>query len=108
MTSIQSIGGSAIFRYDPWSQEAAVPLLTSGGTKLKIPYQIGNGLALGVALANNSAVQMANITELIRDGNGNQLSSRTLSVPPAQSHGVQSDLSGQRNGGRGRGVRLRT
>ena len=35
VTSNQSINGTAIFRYDPWSQEAAVPLLTSGGTKLE-------------------------------------------------------------------------
>ncbi len=78
ITSSQSINGTAIFRYDPWSQEAAVPLLTSGGTKLEIPYQIGNGLSLGVALANTNATQTANITEVIRDQNGNQLSSRTL------------------------------
>jgi hypothetical protein len=80
VTSSQSIGGTAIFRYDPWSQEAAVPLLTSGGTKLEIPWQVGNGLALGVALANPSATQTANITEVIRDQNGNQLSSRTLTL----------------------------
>jgi hypothetical protein len=85
VTSGQSVGGTAIFRYDPWSQEAAVPLLTSGGTSLEIPYQVGNGLALGVALANPSATQTANITEVIRDENGNQLSSRTLTLAP-QNH----------------------
>ncbi len=82
VTSSQSIGGTAIFRYDPWSQEAAVPLLTSGGTKLEIPYQVGNGLALGVALANPSATQTAIITEIIRDQNGNELASRTLTLAP--------------------------
>ena len=45
----------------------------------------GNGLALGVALANPSATQTANITEVIRDNNGNQLSSRTLTLAP-QNH----------------------
>jgi streptogramin lyase len=85
VTSTQSVGGTAIFRYDPWNQEAAVPLLTSGGTKLEIPYQVGNGLSLGVALANPSAAQAANITEVIRDQNGNQLSSRTLTLAP-QNH----------------------
>jgi len=77
VTSSQSIGGAAIFRYDPWSQEAAVPLLTSGSGTLRIPYQVGNGLALGIALANPSAAQTANITEIIRDQNGNQLASST-------------------------------
>jgi len=85
VTSSQSVGGTAIFRYDPWSQEAAVPLLASGGTSLEIPYQAGNGLSLGVALANPSATQTASITEVIRDENGNQLSSRTLTLGP-ESH----------------------
>lgn len=82
VTSPQSVGGTAIFRYDPWSQEAAVPLLTSGGVKLRIPYQTGNGLALGIALANPNATQPANVTEIIRDQNGNQLSGRTFTLAP--------------------------
>ena len=59
-----------------------MPLLTSGGTKLEIPYQVGSGLSLGVALANPSSTQTANITEVIRDENGKQLSSRTLTLAP--------------------------
>jgi hypothetical protein len=85
VTSSQSIGGTAIFRADSSGQEAAVPLLTSGGTSLQIPYQVGNGQTLGVALANPSATQTASITEVIRGQNGNQLSSRTLTLP-AQNH----------------------
>jgi sugar lactone lactonase YvrE len=85
VTSSEAVGGTAIFRYDPWGQEAAVPLLTSGGTALEIPYQVGSGLSLGVALANPSSTQTANITEVIRDENGNQLSSRMLTLAP-QSH----------------------
>jgi hypothetical protein len=85
VTSSQAVGGTAIFRYDPWGQEAAVPLLTNGGMTLEIPYQAGSGLSLGVALANPSSTQTANITEVIRDANGNQLSSRTLTLAP-QSH----------------------
>lgn len=82
VTSSQSVGGTAIFRNDPSGQEAAVPLLTSGGMRLEIPYQVGNGLSLGIALANPSATQTANITEVIRDEDGNQLSSQTLTLPP--------------------------
>jgi hypothetical protein len=78
--SSQSIGGAAIFRLDASGQEAAVPLLTSGGASLEIPHQVGNGLALGVALANPSATQAANITETIRDQNGNQLATRTFAL----------------------------
>ena len=65
-----------------------MPLLTSGAVKLEMPYhpyQVANGLSLGVALANPSATQTANVTEIIRDRNGNQLASRTLTLPP-QTH----------------------
>jgi hypothetical protein len=82
VTSAQTLGGTAVFRYDPLSQEAAVPLLPSGGVHLEIPYQAGNGLTLGIALANPSATQTANITEIIRDQNGNQLSTRTFTLAP--------------------------
>ena len=80
IVSSQSIGGTAIFRLDTAGQEAAVPLLMSGGAKLEIPFELGNGLALGVALANPSTTQDATITETIRDENGNQLSTRTLTL----------------------------
>jgi hypothetical protein len=80
VTSAQPLGGTAVFRYDPWSQEAAVPLLPGGGVHLEIPYQVGNNLTLGIALANPSATQTANITEIIRDQNGNQLSTRTFTL----------------------------
>jgi hypothetical protein len=80
VTSAQTLGGTAVFRYDPWSQEAAVPLLPSSGVHLEIPYQVGNNLTLGIALANPSATQAANITEVIRDQNGNQLSTRTFTL----------------------------
>ncbi len=101
IVSSQSIGGTAIFRLDTVGQEAAVPLLTSGGTKLAIPYEVGNGLALGVALANPSTAQDATITEIIRDENGNQLSSRTIKLT-AHNH-VAFNPPGL-NGLSGRGV----
>ena len=43
---------------------------------------MGNGLALGIALANPSATQTASITEVIRDQSGNQQASRTLTLLP--------------------------
>ncbi len=99
VTSSQSVGGTAIFRYDPWGQEAAVPLLTSGGTSLEIPYQAGGGLSLGVALANPSYTQTANITEVIRDENGNQLSSRTLTLAPLSHTAFNPTLPNNTTGG---------
>lgn len=85
VSSSQSVGGSAIFRFDTIGQEAAVPLLTSGGTQLEIPYEAGTGLALGVALANPNA-QTATITETIRDANGNVISTRQLPTLAALGH----------------------
>jgi hypothetical protein len=99
VTSSQSVGGSAIFRYDPWAQEAAVPLLTAGGTALEVPYQIGDGLALGIALANPSATQTANVTEIIRDQNGNQEASRTLTLPPLSHTAFNPTIPGGVVGG---------
>jgi len=81
VTSSQSVGGTAIFDTIRGARKRPFPLLTSGGTKLEIPYQVGSGLALGVALANPVATQTANITEVIRDQNGNQLASRALTLP---------------------------
>ena len=71
--SSQSIGGTAIFRLEMSGQEAAVPLLTSGGKKLMLPFDSGSGFALGVALANTSLSQDATITYQLRDENGNAI-----------------------------------
>src|ERR1019366_5991506 len=51
VVSSQQIGGTAIFRDVTDVQEAAVPLLTSGGSKVVIPFDSGGQLAIGVALA---------------------------------------------------------
>ena len=53
--------------------------------KLEIPYETGNGLALGVALANPSTTAKATVTEVVRDETGNQLSTRSLKLP-AHNH----------------------
>src|SRR2546422_6871414 len=63
--SAQSIGGTAIFRDQTLRQEAAVPLLSSGGTRLLLPFD--RGLDLGVAMANASPAQDASITRTLRN-----------------------------------------
>ena len=47
VVSSQSIGGTAIFRAGYSGQEAAVPLLISGGARLQIPYQAGEWTGTG-------------------------------------------------------------
>ncbi len=54
MVSSQQIGGTAIFLDTVHNQEAAVPLLTSGGTKLLLPFDLGGAYALGIGLAQES------------------------------------------------------
>jgi len=99
VTSGQAVGGTAIFRYDPWLQEASVPLQAGGGVGLTIPYQLGGGLSLGVALANPSATQTANITETVRDGGGTVVSSRALTLGPLSHVAFNPALPGGSAGG---------
>jgi hypothetical protein len=77
--SAQSIGGTAIFRDQTLRQEAAVPLLSSGGTRLLLPFD--RGLDLGVALANASLTQDAGITRTLRNEQGQMISADSVSAP---------------------------
>src|SRR5207248_10394493 len=74
----QSIAGTAIFRDQTLKQEAAVPLLSSGGTRLVLPFQ--GGLDLGVALANASTSQDLGITRTLRNEQGQLITSDSVSV----------------------------
>jgi IPT/TIG domain len=71
--SNQGVGGTAIFRLESSGQEAAVPLLTRGGATLLLPFSVGAGFALGVALANSSTTQDAALTYTVRDESGQPL-----------------------------------
>ena len=90
--------GQAIFRYDPWSQEAAVPLLTSGGLKLEIPYQVGGDRARG-GLCQSERDADRHITGVIRDQNGNQLASRTLTLGPLSGEASNPTFPSHRHRG---------
>jgi hypothetical protein len=74
--SSQSVSGTAIFRDQTLRQEAAVPLLTSGGTRLVLPFD--KGLDLGVALANSNLTQDAGITRTLRNEQGQMITSDAL------------------------------
>ncbi|HEY2843023.1 MAG TPA: hypothetical protein VGJ09_05205 [Bryobacteraceae bacterium] len=66
----QQIGGTAIFRQTQTNQEAAVPLLSSGSTKLLIPFDVGGAYALGIGLANPSQDTDAQIILTMRTEQG--------------------------------------
>ena len=70
LTSTRQIGGTAIFRQTQTNQEAAVPLLSSGSTKLLIPFDVGGVMALGIGLANPNPSNDAQITLTMRTEQG--------------------------------------
>jgi hypothetical protein len=70
VVSPQQIGGTAIFRVTDQNQEAAVPLLASGGSKVLVPFDTGAGFAIGIALVNPSQTTTAQITVTMRDQQG--------------------------------------
>jgi len=70
LTSTRQIGGTAIFRQTQTNQEAAVPLLSSGSTRLLIPFDVGGAMALGIGLANPNPTNDAQITLTMRTEQG--------------------------------------
>jgi len=70
VASTQQIAGTAIFRQTQTNQEAAVPLLSSGSTKLLIPFDVGGAMALGIGLANPNPSIDAQITLTMRTEQG--------------------------------------
>lgn len=73
VASDQRIGGTAIFRVTDQNQEAAVPLLTSPNSRVRVPFDTGGGLAIGIALVNPSQTTATPVTMIMRDQQGNSL-----------------------------------
>jgi len=82
--SNQSLGGTAIFASG--GQEAAVPLLATGGTRLMLPFDNSAGLALGVALANPSTTQDTTVSVTLRNENGVVISNEPAISLPHHTH----------------------
>ena len=74
------VGGFAIFRLNPSSQEAVVPLETRNASSYLLAFDNTNSAALGVALANIST-QAANIAVVVRDDSGVQIASGSVPMP---------------------------
>src|SRR5262249_44355846 len=86
LISSQLIGGTAIFRDQNLRQEAAVPLLYNGGTRLQLPFDTG-GLSLGGALSNTNQAQDVMVTRTLKNQQGIVISTDTL---PLVRHGHTS------------------
>jgi len=76
-----SVGGFAIFRYNPSGQEAVVPLETRNAGAYVLSFDNTGGVSTGVAVANVSSTP-ANIPVLIRDDTGASLGSVMINLPP--------------------------
>ena len=101
ISSPQSVRGLTIFRFNPSGQEASVPIAFSGARKLLLPFENGQGLALGVAVTNISATDATTVSLTIRDESGTlvgkpaplalgprQHASFVLGVPQSLQRGV--------------------
>ncbi|HTM49144.1 MAG TPA: hypothetical protein VL285_10700 [Bryobacteraceae bacterium] len=80
------VGGTAIFGAQVPGQpdsEAAVPILAGGGDKLLLSFDGSFGFGTGVAFANPSASESANVSVLYRDVLGRALgAASTYTLPP--------------------------
>ncbi len=79
LTSNGSVGGYAIFRYNPTGQEAVVPLETRNAGAYMLAFDNTNGLATGLALANLSN-EAANVPVTIRDDTGATLGTAMINL----------------------------
>jgi hypothetical protein len=88
LSSNGSVGGFAIFAYNPTGQEAVVPLETRNAGSYVLAFdntnQNSNQLTTGLALANVSS-QPAAVPVTIRDDTGATLGTATINLP-AQGH----------------------
>lgn len=77
----QAVSGTAIFRAVESRQEAAVPLLTQGGSRLLVPYDTTAGLNLGIALANPSTSNDVTVDVTIRNEQGQTVATDRKTIP---------------------------
>jgi hypothetical protein len=83
LTSNGSVSGFIRFRYDPWNQEAIVPLeTTSNAAAHLLPFDntaAGNSAVVGVAISNLLATT-ATIPVIVRDSVGNVLETGQITL----------------------------
>src|SRR6185436_17246790 len=80
LTTTGNVGGFVIFRYNPNSQEAVVPLETRGSANgFVIAFDNTGGTATGIAV-NSVSSQPASVPVIVRDDTGSQIASDALSL----------------------------
>ncbi len=78
LTTTGNISGFVIFRYNPNSQEAVVPLESRNASSYVLAFDNTAGTVTGVALSSSSA-QNTNVPVVIHDDTGTQIG--TSSIP---------------------------
>jgi N-acyl-D-amino-acid deacylase len=82
------LAGLAIFRQfiqGRISQEASVPLLSAGATRLIVLFNDRNGASTGIAVANSRGDRAVTVAATLRDSSGSVLATRSFPMP-ARSH----------------------
>ena len=74
-----NVGGFAIFRNTLTNQEASVPLETRNASSYILAFDNTDGIALGVALQNVSALQ-GRIPVILRDDSGTQIGTDSITL----------------------------
>lgn len=79
LTTTGEISGFVIFRYNTNGQEAVVPLESRNASSYLIPFDNTQDTATGIAISNASG-QAINVPVILRDGNGNTLTSGSIAL----------------------------
>jgi hypothetical protein len=95
------VSGFAIFRYDPSKQEAVVPLETRNASSYMLVFDNTDGVATGLALANQSNLSTT-LNLILRNDIGSQIGVATIllaahghtAVVLSQAYGVTAGIRG--------------
>jgi len=91
LTTTGNVSGFAIFRYNPSQQEAVVPLETRNASSYTVAFDNTNGIATGLALANESK-QAVTLNLILRTENGAQIAGGIVALP---AHGHKAMVLSQ-------------
>ena len=86
LTSTGNVSGFGIFRYEPASQEALVPLENRNASSYILAFDNTNGISTGMAVSNSSW-QVVSVPVIIRDDSGAQIGTSAIPLT-ANGHGA--------------------
>jgi hypothetical protein len=101
LTTTGNVSGFAIFRYNPSKQEAVVPLETHNANSYTLVFDNTDGVATGLAVANES-IQSSTLNLILRNDSGAQIGTGTVplaayghtAVVLSQAYGATAGIRG--------------